>query len=160
MSDYITKPVDSIQLIEKVARWNDKHRKRTAPPELIKVDMESATSETSYKGWTKDQALTRMAGNEELLNKIVEMFQASSVEYMKRLGEEVEAKNIDDVVHWSHKLKGLCGDIGAQDLREILAEMEQESRKQEECNFDSVIERYQQAKKEHFQLMAAIAKSA
>ncbi|EHU9470522.1 ATP-binding protein [Vibrio vulnificus] len=160
MSDYITKPVDSIQLIEKVARWTEKHRQRTAPPELIKVDMDSATSETSYKGWKKEQALTRMAGNEALLNKIVEMFQASSVEYMKRLGEEVEAKNIDDVVHWSHKLKGLCGDIGAQDLREILAEMEQESRKQEECNFDSVIERYQQAKKEHFQLMAAIAKSA
>ncbi|KYN23827.1 hypothetical protein AUQ44_18340 [Vibrio cidicii] len=98
-----------------------------------------------------------MAGNQALLDKIVTMFQASSVEYMEKLESEISARNIHEVTQWSHKLKGLCGDIGAQDLREMLAEMEKEARKQEECDITQIETTYHQAKQEYSKLMEAIA---
>lgn len=152
MSDYITKPVDSERLVEKVSRWTKKYQKQRGA-EALQIREPEAT----YKGWKKDQALKRMAGNQALLDKIVTMFQASSVEYMEKLESEISARNINEVTQWSHKLKGLCGDIGAQDLREMLAEMEKEARKQEECDITQIETTYHQAKQEYSKLMEAIA---
>ncbi|MBG0759876.1 hypothetical protein BOO22_10630 [Vibrio cidicii] len=153
MSDYITKPVDSERLVEKVSRWTKKYQKQRGA-EALQIQQEP---EATYKGWKKDQALKRMAGNQALLDKIVTMFQASSVEYMEKLESEISARNIHEVTQWSHKLKGLCGDIGAQDLREMLAEMEKEARKQEECDITQIETTYHQAKQEYSKLMEAIA---
>ncbi|MBG0754219.1 ATP-binding protein [Vibrio cidicii] len=153
MSDYITKPVDSERLVEKVSRWTKKYQKQRGA-EALQIQQEP---EATYKGWKKDQALKRMAGNQALLDKIVTMFQASSVEYMEKLESEISARNINEVTQWSHKLKGLCGDIGAQDLREMLAEMEKEARKQEECDITQIETTYHQAKQEYSKLMEAIA---
>ncbi|WP_158135436.1 ATP-binding protein [Vibrio navarrensis] len=157
MSDYITKPVDSERLVEKVSRWTKKYQNQRGAEA---IQTQQVTAKSTYKGWKKDQALKRMAGNQALLDKIVTMFQASSVEYMEKLESEISARNIDEVTQWSHKLKGLCGDIGAQDLREMLAEMEKEARKQEECDITQIETTYRQAKQEYSKLMEAIASPA
>ncbi|WP_436323441.1 ATP-binding protein [Vibrio cidicii] len=154
MSDYITKPVDSERLVEKVSRWTKKYQNQRGAEA---IQTQQVTVKSTYEGWKKDQALKRMAGNQALLDKIVTMFQASSVEYMEKLESEISARNIDEVTQWSHKLKGLCGDIGAQDLREMLAEMEKEARKQEECDITQIETTYHQAKQEYSKLMEAIA---
>ncbi|WP_427977609.1 ATP-binding protein [Agarivorans sp.] len=153
MSDYLTKPVDPKILLDKVEQWTAEAREarsRTSP---------SAPANRDYQGWNRAAALSRMRGAEHLLNKVLDIFLDSSTNYMQSLGLVVEQQDAPAIGEWSHKIKGFCSEIGAEHLAAIMADIEQQTRRQADCDFALIMDYYQQAKQEHQQLLAAISES-
>ncbi|RQW61077.1 ATP-binding protein [Vibrio viridaestus] len=155
MSDYITKPVDSNILCEKLLRWTKSKRHSK---QKLEAPMNNELRESQYAGWDRDSALKRMNGNEALFAKIVSIFEASSADYMNKLESVISEHDVEAIAQWSHKLKGLCGDIGGTTLREIMSEIETEARRGDACQDDIINAKYIEAKQEYAHLMTEIAK--
>lgn len=154
MNDYITKPVNAKLLIDKVARWTRKHPSSNTTQGLNHMPAHPAPSR--YSGWNKEAALKRMEGDDELLEHIVSIFQQSSVEYIETLEAVINHQDIDQIAHWAHKLKGLCSQIGADELSELMAELEQEVRYNEAVNFKTINEILQRSLSEFANLKTAL----
>ncbi|WP_162197056.1 ATP-binding protein [Vibrio galatheae] len=154
MNDYITKPVDSTLLIEKILRWT-LNRRHTAPTQPL-TRTESKPLPDNYSGWNKDVALKRLGGNQALFTKIVSIFQQDAAKDIELLHKAINAREVDEIAHWSHKLKGLCGDIGAEELLTLMAMLEDEVRRTESVNFERVEQVFERCSQEYTHLMAAI----
>ncbi|AGP77705.1 sensor/response hybrid [Alteromonas mediterranea 615] len=76
------------------------------------------------KLWNKEAAISRLGGNEGLLNRIVEMFLAQIEQKQNALQASVEAEDAEGVRFNSHAMKGVSGDVGADAIREKAAEIE------------------------------------
>ena len=76
------------------------------------------------KLWNKEAAISRLGGNEGLLNRIVEMFLAQIEQKQNALQASAEAEDAEGVRFNSHAMKGVSGDVGADAIREKAAEIE------------------------------------
>ena len=75
------------------------------------------------KLWNKEAAISRLGGNEGLLNRIVEMFLAQIEQKQNALQASAEAEDAEGVRFNSHAMKGVSGDVGADAIREKAAEI-------------------------------------
>ncbi|USD47935.1 hypothetical protein CTT30_16475 [Vibrio coralliilyticus] len=140
MNDFISKPVDAELLIKKVEQWVG------LPDEVLSMNQAEGFSEEMVEGgepeWDKDNALVRMRGDHELLHTIVEIFRETASEHIEALGQSIKEGNSQEIFEWSHKLKAVCGDIGADKLRELFSKIESEARKTEGMNINYISEIY------------------
>lgn len=120
MSDYVSKPIESIEVLEKVVKWSLSNYKE--PSEI--------TSHAEIeKLWDREQALLRLLNKEVLLNKICEMFIVKAPLKVQDLTEQFKKGNSEEVRQIAHALKGMCGEISANKLRELFSEIEQQAEK-------------------------------
>ncbi|MDW6003580.1 ATP-binding protein [Vibrio mangrovi] len=163
MSDYLTKPVEQSELRKKVIQWTRKyarpslvHTEETtihenpAEPDIEKPDVgkggqkdnglspQIPVKESSYNGWDKEQALNRMGGNTALFNKVLKMYSDSVSGAMTQLAQAIEQRDASLISHQSHKLKGSYGSVGAYRLREIMADIENETMQKEIYHHEKV----------------------
>lgn len=75
--------------------------------------------------WNKTAALSRLAGNEALLTRIVEMFIVQIGQKLTTLQSAIDDSDKEAIRFQSHSIKGIAGDVGADTLRTKAAEMEQ-----------------------------------
>ena len=80
------------------------------------------------KLWNKKAALTRLAGNETLLNRIVGMFLEQINGKQDTLNDAIAIKDIEAIRFTSHAMKGVSGDVGADLVREQAAFIEQKAK--------------------------------
>lgn len=78
--------------------------------------------------WNRDAALSRLGGNEGLLNRIVEMFLAQITQKQEALQKAATELNVDAVKFTSHAMKGVSGDVGADAVREKAASIENKAK--------------------------------
>ena len=79
--------------------------------------------------WNKEAALSRLGGNEGLLNRIVEMFLAQIAEKQQALHKAVTEQDIEGVRFTSHAMKGVSGDVGADAIRERASSIENKAKR-------------------------------
>jgi HPt (histidine-containing phosphotransfer) domain-containing protein len=70
-------------------------------------------------------ALTRMAGDVELLKKLAEIFRADYPEIMLRLRDGIEAGRASAVQHEAHSLKGLVSYFSAEAASRLIIRLEE-----------------------------------
>lgn len=78
--------------------------------------------------WNKDAALSRLGGNEGLLNRIVEMFLAQITQKQEALQKAATELDVDAVKFTSHAMKGVSGDVGADAIREKASSIENKAK--------------------------------
>ena len=74
--------------------------------------------------WNRDAAISRLGGNEGLLNRIVEMFLAQIEQKQQALKSAATALDVEAVRFNSHAMKGVSGDVGADAIREKASSIE------------------------------------
>ena len=84
---------------------------------------------TREKLWNKKAALSRLAGNEALLSRIVEMFLAQIDGKQEALNKSIVQGDIEAIRFNSHAIKGVSGDVGADLVRAQAAFIEQKAKK-------------------------------
>ena len=95
------------------------------------VDMDTAdTNETLTKEqlWNRDAAISRLGGNEGLLNRIVEMFLAQIEQKQRALQSAATALDVEAVRFNSHAMKGMSGDVGANAIWEKASSIENKAK--------------------------------
>lgn len=83
--------------------------------------------------WNRDAAISRLGGNEGLLNRIVDMFLAQIEQKHDALIKAVAEMNLEAVRFTSHSMKGVSGDVGADAIRGKAAAIEMKA-KQDDTN--------------------------
>ncbi|WP_338517183.1 Hpt domain-containing protein [Alteromonas gracilis] len=86
---------------------------------------ELANQYSNSELWNKTAALSRLAGNEALLARIVDMFVEQIGQKQETLQSAIRANDGEAIRFQSHSIKGIAGDVGADALRTKAAEMEQ-----------------------------------
>ncbi|KPA14656.1 multi-sensor hybrid histidine kinase [Candidatus Magnetomorum sp. HK-1] len=122
MNDHITKPLDPIKLNETLIRWIPEKSHPENACILSETDSQqqntdNATLPDSIPGISIENGLTRSNGNAplflRLLGKFYNCYSRKDLEILKTWIQNDEIKQAKS---WVHTLKGVSGNIGAEDL--------------------------------------------
>ncbi|WP_394220724.1 Hpt domain-containing protein [Alteromonas gracilis] len=83
---------------------------------------------TKEQLWNRDAAISRLAGNEGLLNRIVDMFLSQIEQKQLSLKDAADRQDAEAVRFNSHAMKGVSGDVGADAIRERACAIEAQAK--------------------------------
>jgi two-component system, sensor histidine kinase and response regulator len=115
MSDYITKPIDVEELYGRLIKWlkpRDIIEGVISTPEKV----ETVDIPLEIEGIDIASALKRVGGNKKLFLRILSQFKDNNQNFAEKVISAVKAKDQELAVRLAHSLKGVSGNIGAQDI--------------------------------------------
>lgn len=119
MSDYLSKPIDVTQLRDKLSHWLTQQTAEL-PRDTINESISATpvpTEETDQPViLDREEALGRLAGNEALLNKLLEQFCQEYKDVANELQLLLEQKQREEAQVLNHTLKGVCANLGLKRL--------------------------------------------
>jgi len=131
MDNYISKPFEAFELISMITKYVSSSESTT------EQNMENLTTESgeesivvnpapseSSKPIDFDSFLHRCMGNTAVMKKILDLFENKIKENLDQISESVRAVDAEQIALLSHALKGAAGNISAEPLREIAAQLE------------------------------------
>lgn len=126
MSDYVSKPINIGTLKTALIKWLDGKvstaSANTQSREQKAVNVEETAQE--LKVWDEMDALKRLGGKKELLNKIMQSFTEESVRMMSALGEAISSDDLSNAQLHSHSIKGSSANVSAQQVNALAKMME------------------------------------
>lgn len=124
MNDFVAKPLDIDQLFMTLAQWIKPARPQLNEAADTTVSNEFALAESPIL--QSQQALARIGGNTALLHKLCHRFIEGESDALDRVRLALHANQIEEVVRTVHTLKGLAGNIGAIQVMQDAAHLEQQ----------------------------------
>ncbi|MCW8997999.1 MAG: ATP-binding protein, partial [Kangiellaceae bacterium] len=147
MSDYLSKPIDSILFGEKLAYWLGSvkldAKEQITPDSNTKTESNSSfdhnaepelTNERKLHIFNKQAALSRMLNKEKILKGAVSSFLSESQVNRNNLLNATGNQELSEIKHVAHTIKGSAGNIGGELLSKLAADLELKIR-QGEFNF-------------------------
>jgi len=137
-NDYVSKPVDVLQLASILMRWLVHHAgpRPSFTVEVPRPVLPSAELDTA-------RALERLGGNQYLYRRLLMLFQADHAQDAELL--RVALSNADDELahRLAHMLKGMAVTIGATHLNEAYRQMEFAIRNHEVAQYETYLDQMQ-----------------
>ncbi|MFC1848917.1 two-component regulator propeller domain-containing protein [candidate division CSSED10-310 bacterium] len=128
MNDYVTKPIESDQLLATLAKWiSVSDRKETAPAPLSTQKMPPKTDTDfpqSLPGLDIKSGLKRIGGNRRLYLKILAEFRQEFAQVVENLKAALNNNDDEKALEVAHTLKGVSGNIAANNLYDVTYELE------------------------------------
>jgi len=125
MDDHITKPIDPDLLMEVLSKWLPEHSgpegKQT--PTTIRED-DHLTVFEKLPGIESKKALARIRGNAELYKKLLVNFAHDCEAACLNLQSLISKDDYEEARILVHTMKGVAGNVGADDLHHRLQEVE------------------------------------
>ena len=133
MDDYISKPFEALELISTIMKvtqgriesvdqdgHDDPHDSITNQTEDTLAMENQEPVPIDY-----DSLLQRCVGNAGVMEKILNKFQEQVQQDMDKLTSSVRAADAEQITLLAHALKGAAGNLSAESLREVAAQLEQ-----------------------------------
>jgi CheY-like chemotaxis protein len=131
MNDYISKPINVDELYKTLSKW--------VKPEQIKgLKEQEGQSKKAVKdeipaeiflpeitGIDMENGLKRVAGNKKLYRKILLQFSQSNRNFADEVLKAIENKDQDLTIRTAHTLKGVSGNLGANELFQATKKLEE-----------------------------------
>ncbi|MFC1849396.1 GAF domain-containing protein [candidate division CSSED10-310 bacterium] len=127
MNDYVTKPIDADQLISTLAKWIDKRKltRPASPPEPVEaISSEPAGFLDNLPGFDVEAGLKRLGSNKKLYIQLLLDFGQDYTQAKEEIEQAVNARDWKRAQYLVHTLKGVAGNLSAQDLFRTTSEME------------------------------------
>jgi signal transduction histidine kinase/CheY-like chemotaxis protein len=126
MNDYIAKPINPDVLYSTLLKWVKPAGLQSADgikaiDPIRHVEMYSLPE---LDGFDVEDALLRMGGDYSLYRKILVRFYDSQADVMVRLRQSL-TNDRETAIYIAHALKGAAGNVGAAQIRDMAAELEQ-----------------------------------
>ncbi len=121
MNDYIVKPIDVDQLFIVLGKWI-KPKERIVP-----LPSTTGADETWYEvlpGFEIDSALRRLGGNRKLFKKLLKEFYRDYQNAALLLRAALDKKDLETAINLNHTLKGLAGNLSANQLHKATYELD------------------------------------
>ena len=131
MDDYIAKPIDLAVLRDKLERWLPDARDAVIPMPVEESAAGSPTSDSPGGSGVKPARESRTILLSSIGPRAMAKFREVNDDDVAHLLQAVECADMQGVVHWSHRIKGACGFIGATDLAAVCGMLEQAGRDQD-----------------------------
>lgn len=136
MNDHIAKPIDVSQLFLTLHRWI--RVSRPAAAEVLPAPV--ADSLPAIQGLNLEAALRRLGGDTQLMRKLLGYFCANHGEDVARIRRALQDGERETATRIAHSLKGLAGNIGADELGRQAAALEMELRQRGERVSEAMLE--------------------
>ncbi|GAB1262111.1 response regulator [Aurantivibrio plasticivorans] len=128
MSDYMPKPIDSETLLHILEKWL-----------LGKTYTEdSLPKETALMTWNRSSALKRVKGKDNRLQMLVKMFLDDMPQRVVQLNESIKQRDFDAVKMTAHTIKGVAGNLSAEQLASIASDIEQLGNQKDSTDLDAL----------------------
>jgi CheY-like chemotaxis protein len=127
MNDHIPKPINVDQMFEVMARWIHPAEPGDGPvgsPRKVLAPL------PSLDGIDLPAGLRRCQSDHGLYRRLLLKMAASQADVCRRIEQAVAAGEWSEVQRIAHTLKGLAGNLGADDLQAAAAEVEQLARRE------------------------------
>lgn len=124
MSDYVSKPINLTMLKAMLIKWL--HGEVQSSPIIREHRSRAATEDESqaFKVWDEADALKRLGGKKELLQKIMQSFVNESPNLIEALKAAITSSDLASIQLHSHSIKGSAGNVSAQQLKALAKMME------------------------------------
>ncbi|OGR31220.1 MAG: hypothetical protein A3J80_08960 [Desulfobacula sp. RIFOXYB2_FULL_45_6] len=138
MDDFISKPVEPDILARKISSAlteNKVHNNGSAEDHekgiyFPKTDSDRPIPEESSRPagvdlcFDREKFLERFGGDRETVELVLESFFQEAPEFLEKIGNAIDNKNMEDIRSNSHALKGAAANVNAELLRQAAMEME------------------------------------
>jgi PAS domain S-box-containing protein len=138
MNDYISKPIDRMELFSILVKWispGDRETVSVQATEQITIDFDFLTK--TLKDINTKDGLLRSSDNIKLYIKILTKFKKNYHDFFSELKQTIESNDIDTAKKSAHMLKGVTGNIGADALHANLVTIDE---KLKAGNVEGIIE--------------------
>ncbi|MFD2166511.1 response regulator [Thalassotalea euphylliae] len=147
MSDYMSKPVESEQLYQKLLQWTGKV---SSPIERDSDDKNEPKEKTKSKepinqSWDFDGVLKRVRGNEALINSLIKLFIDESTSQHEALLTAIKEENKEAIVANAHKMKGSARNLGGIALANCSGDIESLAKKNNISDIQKQLNQYEVA---------------
>ncbi len=144
MSDYTTKPIDSRELFSILVKWIKPGNRRGN--ETRSNDTASQVNfPEKLEGINIQSGLLILGGNKTLYNKLLIQFKQDYTDIFVSLQKSYQDQNKDELKQIIHTMKGVSGNIGAEELNRITVSIDN---KLNTDDFDAIEADLQKIKRE------------
>ncbi|MBF0101921.1 MAG: response regulator [Desulfobacterales bacterium] len=116
MNDYITKPIDPYQLFLALVKWIPACEKTRPEPAVATVAQTENDFPEVLAGINIKAALQRLLGNRSMYKRILIKFYQHYKDVMQELNTIIQNNDRENGKIIAHTIKGVAGNIGADDL--------------------------------------------
>lgn len=123
MDAYLSKPIKEDDLLAVIERMVSGQPPQEVPAAVVKADA-LVPDQVQQPVFDRQALLTRLGGNEALIQKFVAMFFDSAREHLTLLQQAAEQGDSDQMRAKAHAIKGAAANVGACALSQAAAELE------------------------------------
>ena len=126
MNGHITKPINPHAMFSEIAEWVAQSEK----PQQTDQKEERAESEPlpELPGIDTADALERIGGNQSAYRRILGNYRDRNLDVVERITANIRNEALTEAAHTAHSLKGSSGNIGARQVHQHAASVEQHCR--------------------------------
>lgn len=122
MNDYITKPFEEKEFVQTVLKYFDNEGDEVAVNEMPQEDQ--LEKEHTDKLYDLTQLKEMSRGNEEFVNRMLEIFTETTHQAIKDFEEALEADDVERINKVAHKIKPSIDNMGINSLKLTIRELE------------------------------------
>lgn len=126
MNDYITKPVDPLEVFTALAKWIKSGEREIYRSEASGYTPPNSLEMPSFETLDTASGLARINGNIVLYNKILRDFYREYQDFYSHLTRLLEEQKNQEAERLTHTLKGIAGNIGAKALHRAVSALDAE----------------------------------
>jgi signal transduction histidine kinase/CheY-like chemotaxis protein len=133
MNDYVSKPIDPDKLFSALVRWIPPGR-REVPDYLLARNIDESPEDeklplSGLPGISVKTGLNKVDGNQKLYRKLLVKFRRNYETVADDIRNALEVDDPETATRLAHTIKGLAGNLGAEDLYREAAYLETAIRK-------------------------------
>lgn len=135
MDDYIAKPVQPKDLVEKLSLWLSKEK--TQPVQVAEIVQEKGMGYSDLEVFGEKELQARLMNDVALVRRIIKAFFSDTPLHVSELKLALIQKEYDDARRLAHNIKGSAANISAKALKQAAIDLEDllKAGKSEEYDF-------------------------
>jgi len=139
MDDYIAKPVQPKDLVEKLSLWLSKEK--TQPVQVAEIVQEKGMGYSDLEVFGEKELQSRLMNDMALVRRIIKAFFSDTPLHVSELKLALTKKEYDDARRLAHNIKGSAANISAKALNQAALDLEDLIKAGRSEEYDSAFQR-------------------
>jgi HPt (histidine-containing phosphotransfer) domain-containing protein len=158
MDDYIAKPIDpeilKSKLIDHLLSGEVCYEEVCdEPTQELQPEQETQNTDDTLEIWNNKEALERLGGSEDILEKIMAVFIVELESELQKLHKAIADEDRDEVKLHAHTIKGAAGNVSAPRVQESAKTLEHAAKEEEFSKLELFLEALERDAKELLDLV-------
>jgi two-component system sensor histidine kinase/response regulator len=153
MNDHVTKPIDPNELFSALLKWIDPPERDFQPEnkedlkkivgEAEEMESEEEILPSQLPGISIISGISKVGENEKLYRKLLGKFLESNKDVVSEIRKNLEDGDMETAARLAHTVKGVSGNLGAERLFSVAAELEKSIMQGEMESLESLVENFE-----------------